>query len=341
MNLSDIEKLKWNDFEISEVFDEVRSSKSQIDKIKLKNKIGVVPYITRTDRNNGIDSFIGEQPDFEKDPANSITIGLDTQTVFYQATSFYTGQNIQVIRDAKLTQNIALFLIPILKKQLEKFSWGSNGATLTRLRRTKMALPINEKGDIFWEFMDGFINSLTESIKESFPVTETNNIYDYRKLEEVEWSGFKIGELFHLHSGKSKGLNHYKEGGIIPYVGATNRNNGVLTFVYEKENTISKGKSIAFIRNGEGSMGYSIYKEEDFIATSDVSVGYNKYLNRYTGTFITTIADKVRGKYNFGYKRSAARLKSEILQLPIKEDGNPDWAFMEQYMIRIENELMK
>ena len=36
-------------------------------------------------------------------------------------------------------------------------------------------------------------------------------------------------------------------------------------------------------------MGYSVYKVEDFIATSDMTLGYNKHLNRYTGTFITTL----------------------------------------------------
>ena len=41
-------------------------------------------------------------------------------------------------------------------------------------------------------------------------------------------------------------------------------------------------------------MGYSIYKKEDFIATSDITFGYNENLNPYVGMFITTVADKVR-----------------------------------------------
>ena len=99
----------------------------------------------------------------------------------------------------------------------------------------------------------------------------------------------------------------------ISYLGATNSNNGVLCFVESSESMIHKGNCIAFIRIGEGSMGYSVYKGEDFIATSDISVGYNEHLIKYNGTFITTIADRVRGKYNFGYKRSANRLAKEIL----------------------------
>ena len=68
-----------------------------------------------------------------------------------------------------------------------------------------------------------------------------------------------------------------------------------------------------------------------------MTFGYNNHLNRYTGTFITTIADRVRGKYNFGYKRSANRLSKEIITLPVDNDGSPDWEYMEDYMRNIES----
>lgn len=54
--------------------------------------------------------------------------------------------------------------------------------------------------------------------------------------------------------------------------------------------------------------------------------------------FITTIADRIRGKYNFGYKRSATRLAKEVLSLPATPAGQPDWDFMEQYMRNIESQ---
>jgi len=79
-------------------------------------------------------------------------------------------------------------------------------------------------------------------------------------------------------------------------------------------------------------MGYAVYKAEDFIATSDMTLGYNPHLNRYTGTFITTVADRIRGKYNFGYKSNAARLAKEILTLPVGDDNEIDWDYMENYM---------
>lgn len=161
-------------------------------------------------------------------------------------------------------------------------------------------------------------------------------------LNEKIWQAFFIGDLFRLETGKAKGLNHLEqdENGI-PYLGATNRNNAVLTFVRPVENLIQRGNCIAFIRNGEGSVGYSVYKSEDFIATSDITCGYADFLNRYVGMFITTVADKVRGKYNFNYKRSETRLRREKIQLPVNDSGEPDFEFMEAYMRNVEEKILR
>jgi type I restriction-modification system DNA methylase subunit len=164
------------------------------------------------------------------------------------------------------------------------------------------------------------------------------------ELNNVQWGEFEIGKLFTLYAGKSKGLNHLKKNNSgVSYLGATNSNNGVLALVEMEgnEEIIQKGNCIAFIRNGEGSMGFSVYKAEDFIATSDISVGYSEFLNREIGLFITTIADRIRGKYNFGYKRSDTRLKKEKLQLPICKNGQPNYAYMEQYIRQKEQEKIE
>jgi hypothetical protein len=76
------------------------------------------------------------------------------------------------------------------------------------------------------------------------------------QLEDKKWKSFFVGDLFELVSGKGKGANHLKttkEG--ISYLGATNRNNSVVCFVEEVPRLVQKGNCIAFIRNGEGSMG--------------------------------------------------------------------------------------
>ncbi len=340
--------IKWKSFPLTDdegVFN-ITSTNSGIDSINLKLEgTAKYPYITRTGNNNGIQFFIPKQ-NKPLNPGNTISLGLDTQTVFYQPFDYYTGQNIQVLSNVNLDKYSAVFLIPLIKKQLENLNWGGNGATLGRLAVKQIMLPINDNGEIHWEYMRTHMKSKYLKSKNLFRYKLNNDITDYRNLNDIRMKEFAIEEVFPIIiSGKSKGLNHLKKGGNMPYLSATNRNNGVSEFIVidspEVEKMVQKGKCIAFIRNGVGSIGYSIYKEEDFIATSDISVGYNKNLNKYTGTFITTIADKVRNKYSFGYKRSPARLKKERLLLPVNENDEIDWIFMEQYMKRIENSIIE
>ena len=88
-----------------------------------------------------------------------ITVGLDTQTAFYQENSFYTGQNIQVLRNDKLNAVNAKFLVPLIKNTLSIFSWGGNGATLTRLRRSKIMLPVDENHQPDFSYMESYMKN--------------------------------------------------------------------------------------------------------------------------------------------------------------------------------------
>ncbi|MEE0363170.1 MAG: restriction endonuclease subunit S [Prevotella sp.] len=154
----------WKEYVFGDEFS-ILSTASGIDKNKLEAGNGKTPYITRSDLNNGIDSFILEQKTrYKKDEGNVITIGLDTQTVFYQPTPFYTGQNIQIIRHPKLNRYNAMFLIVAIKKLVEKFSWGSYGATLTRLRKSRIYLPATETGEIDFTFMSSFMKEVEQDI---------------------------------------------------------------------------------------------------------------------------------------------------------------------------------
>ena len=162
-----LEGKKWKAFFLTDVFN-LDATKSSIDKCKLNGTIGDVPYITRTDTNNGWDSLIGSQSNYEVDDANVITIGLDTQSVFYQPIPFYTGQNIQVLSSVKLNKHVASFIIPLLKIQMKKFNWGGNGATLGRLKRLKIMLPVDENEEPDYAFMSAYMKRLEYDIQRRY-----------------------------------------------------------------------------------------------------------------------------------------------------------------------------
>jgi len=151
------------------------------------------------------------------------------------------------------------------------------------------------------------------------------------RFNNINWGIFEIGKIFNIENCKCSKVSSLKDGSI-PYVGATNKNNGVVRFVEYDPDLITEGNCIAFICDGEGSLGFSVYKSEKFIGSTTVKVGRNKFLNKYNGLFISNISDRAREYYNYGYKRNTKNLKKEKIVLPVTRSNEPDWRFMEDFI---------
>ncbi len=339
----DLTNIQWKEFPLKNIFELCLSLGDNQAKLLPEGKM---PLVSAGTSNNAICKFIkhgdGKSQLF---PPNVITVDMFGK-VFYQPTQFYAvshGRINILIPKIRFNKFIGIFIAQILENRFRnKFSY-SIMCNQNRLLKEKIMLPVNSKGEPDYKFMEEYIKEREVKLKNQY--RELINLR-VKKLQtkintNKKWGEFKVKDIFPIMvAGKSKGLNHLEQvlNGGISYLGATNRNNGVLCFVEKNgnEKLVQKGNCIAFIRNGEGSMGYSVYKAEDFISTSDITLGYNNKINRYSGMFITTIADRVRGKYSFNYKRSDTRLKEEILSLPINPKGKPDYKFMENYMKHLE-----
>lgn len=160
--LSAKEWLKFSAFGENSFF-EITTTSSSIDAIRLKSGSDEkIPYITRTDTKNGMARFVdASNMQNGYDESNCITIGLDTQTAFWQKHDFVTGQNIQIIRGDILNDYSAQFLLPIFRSQMKaKFNWGGNGATLGRMLRLELMLPTNESGEPDFEYMEQYAKNM-------------------------------------------------------------------------------------------------------------------------------------------------------------------------------------
>jgi len=149
-----------------------------------------------------------------------------------------------------------------------------------------------------------------------------------------KWKFFKLGGkggLFELENCKCGNAGELAEGDDVFYIGAKKDENGVMKKVAYDKDLITKGNCIVFICDGQGSVGYSNYMNEDFIGSTTLSVGYNKNLNKYTGLFLVSVLDLERPKYSYGRKYRKF-LPSTSIKLPVDKNGNPDWAYMESYI---------
>ena len=338
LKLTDVE---WGEFKIGNLFDI-----SNVKGRPAENyNSGNTPYISSSGTNNAVISFVEANKNIITN-SGVITVDPIKGICFYHDYDFvgrgFSGASVNILINKNLNKFSGQFICTAIQNtSMSKASYGYlfNG---NRLRNGKILLPINSQGQPNWQFMEDYIKQeqkqQAQKIIDYYEHKLVELAADVIGLDKVEWKTFKLGDIFDLVTKSSKGLNHLEKNTSdgISYVGATNRNNGVLDFVKRKENLIYSGNAIAFIRNGEGSMGYSVYKKEDFIASQDITVGYNQYLNEYNAKYITTIADQVRGKYNFGYKRNQERLKRETLVLPSDEKGNPNFQYMSDFVKKLE-----
>ncbi|STZ05652.1 Restriction enzyme BgcI subunit beta [Moraxella ovis] len=342
MNKLKLTDREWKGFAIEKFFN-IYTGK---DLILSKIEQGHIPIVSHSEINNGIQAFSKKMQNYIMFNSNTTISLADRGTFksFVQPSNFYIGTRVKALEiKIKISKNTLKFITTCIDRQSILFSYGRNACQ--RLNKLNILLPTDNSGNPDWQFMEDYIKQIEQKQK-----SDLINYYSNKLLEiisdtnhqDVQWGCFEIGKIFNFINKPSKGLTHLplSERGTN-YIGATNRNNGVLEYVENNEKLTYDGNAIVFIRNGEGAMGYSVYKKEKFIATQDVSVGYNANLTEYSGLFITTIADKIRGKYNFGYKRNQSRLNKEILRLPIDKNGNPNWQFMEDFIKNIEKDKIK
>lgn len=323
---------EWKAFELTEIF-EINSTSSGIDKNKLDNLNGNIPYITRTDKNNGVEKFIGIQTNkkWNRDSGNVITVGLDTQTVFYQPCSFYTGQNIQVLTNKNLNYYNAMFLIPLLKILMQKFSWGGNGATLTRLKKSKIMIPVNSEGNPDFNFMENYMKEKENKMVNKYvKYLETlDKLGGVTTSSKISWKSFKVSEVFELiiRGKRLKKGDHID--GNIPYVSSTMLNNGVDGFIGNED--ARRFKDCLTIANS-GSVGYSFYHPYEFIGSDHITALKGKENNKYTYLFMSSLLKRLSEKYSFNREINDYRINKEMMLLPVNEKEEIAYDYMEHYV---------
>lgn len=327
LNLNDRE---WKAFFICDIFS-LESTSSGIDGNKLSKEQGNIPYLTRTDLNNGYKSFVGQQAEkYKIDSGNCITIGLDTQTAFYQPHSFYTGQNIQVLKNEKLNKYNAKFFIPLLHNAMVSLNWGGNGATLGRLKKKKIVVPITDDGQPDYAFMEQYVREIENKLKKDYIDFINAELYiPPIPLVEKKWKEFFISDICYISSGRDI-YDSEREEGEVPYITSTASNNGIKYYVSNTNETLEEN---AISVNRNGSVGYSFYHKYKALYSNDCrKLKLKQCRNEFVALFITNQITQQKDKYNYGYKMGTGRLKKQMIMLPITNDGSPDYNYMEQYI---------
>lgn len=322
-------KGEWKEFSLDDkTYFDLKSSKSVLNsKDIIYDEECMYPYVTRSNEKNGIQSFIPKQQvDIVK--GNVIIIGLDTQTVFYQRSSFYTGQNVQILESQYMDELVGLFLVVAITKQLKSLNWGGNGATLSRLKKKSILLPSLDDDTPDWDYMREFMQHKIVVKRKNIQVNQEVIINNHMGLLECNWGEFKIGDLFDVEKGEYMPQKNMILDGNTPFISAKKEKNGIRNFVGNKP--LFKGNKITI----EKVNLKSHYQPADFYCSHDVSVLKSEKLNEEVGLFISTMINRQSSKYSYGKQAQLEVVKREKVLLPITKDNQPDYEYMETFIKR-------
>lgn len=161
------------------------------------------------------------------------------------------------------------------------------------------------------------------------PISTRNNLRKY-KLNIQTWKNYSLDYLFDFIKGKRLTKADMAPGNVN-FLGAISENNGIR----EKIDTETTWKPNCITVNYNGSVGEAFYQKEPFWASDDVNVLYAKdfwVLNKYIAMFIITVIKANKYRFGYGRKWTLEKMKNTIIKLPSKNDGTPDFEYMERYI---------
>ena len=159
----DIEEIQVTaDFPLGQVFPTVTRG---IQISKRNRKPGTIPYISASLLNHGEADFVSvDEKYIYKDCLTVPFIGGKNCT-FYHDGEFVPSSDVAVLQNENFDKHIYVFLIGILNVIMQKYSFGYK-ASLERLQKQTIPLPITPDGKPDWEFMSDYIKTQSQIVFE-------------------------------------------------------------------------------------------------------------------------------------------------------------------------------
>lgn len=161
-----------------------------------------------------------------------------------------------------------------------------------------------------------------------------------KKIDTDTWKEISIPSLFELSNTKSiVQKDIVLDSGDVPYVTASAENNGVLTYISCPPEWMDKGNCIMI---GGKALTFT-YQENDFCSNDSHNIAlYVKNSEHATNLcylfLIAALRVSLYQKYSWGDSISMKRIVEDKVYLPIDSQGQPDWEYMDSFMLDVMNE---
>ncbi|NLA25226.1 MAG: hypothetical protein GX879_09705 [Bacteroidales bacterium] len=324
----DLNNQKWSEYKIGSIF-KVSRGRRLIEKDRIP---GTIQYYSASATNNGLTDFISN-PLFIEINCIIVTTFLDA---YYVNGEFTASDEITMLKNNYLNKYNAKFIVRSIIANKDKFAFGYKAFT-ERIKRQTILLPTNSQGEPDYVFMEAYMRAKEKEILNRYKI-QLEEIKELTPLEEKKWKEFFIDDVLEIISGIDIYQSERVEGDI-PYISATSVNNGIGHFISNKNKTI---ESNCLSVNRNGSVGYSFFHPYKALFSNDCRKLRLKHTNsKHVGIFLSMLITHQKDKYGYGYKMGTARLKKQKILLPVNENQEPDYEYMENYMRFLENKKLE
>ena len=323
----------WKVFHLSDIFINYHGKRLT----KEYRKAGKTPLLTASESNQGVSDYIADSLNMTKHK-NFISIDMFGHA-FYHNYGCYGDDNIYFFKNDKISKCAKLFIVSCINKNSSKYSYG-NQFRQDNADKDKILLPVNFKGEPDYKFMEEYIKEREEKLKNQYKKYISGLVGKLHKevCIDKEWQDFYISKIFDIKAGKRLTKANMQKG-IIPFIGATDSNNGITNFV-SNENS-STDKEVLGV-NYNGSVVETFYHPYKCTFSDDVKRFSTKEVkdNKYIYLFLKNAILKQKCKYMYGYKFNENRMVKQKIMLPVNSKGEPDYKYMEDYMKYLEQKKL-
>lgn len=334
-----IDEKDWDAFTVESLFDEIKATKGQTTGQLINGDD--VPYIAAAKTNNGFAYMCNakEHPEWvsNENTIVFVQLGDGAAGLAHYIPMDFIGMNGKTSSgyNAKLSENSGVFIARCLSSNKAIFSHGHSW-TGRRLLSTKTMLPINDDGEPDYDYMSKYTLQKRESLLIKYQAYASKRVVDLGenseipKIDQKNWDAFLISDIFNISPGKRL-VAAKSTPGKRPFIGALDNSNGVARFVSDTNASLDKNV-LGVNYNGNG-MVIGFYHPYECIFSDDVKRFHLKHYedNEFVLLFMKVAILQQKSKFGYLHKFNADRMENTRIMLPVTDDGEPDYKYMEQY----------
>lgn len=196
-------------------------------------------------------------------------------------------------------------------------------------------LPSTTDGAPDWTYMESYMANLETKVAKSLTLLQAAKDAEKKKVDTREWGEFRVGELFDAFLSKDDIQPKAIVEGNTPLVSSGKENNGIIAFIDNKNARLWEANTLTV-----DMFGKVFYQEQPYYAVSHGRVNIlmpRMPMTKHCMQFIGCAIERVTtDKYAFSEMCTGTKLLKDVILLPKDKTGQPDWAYMEEYMRKVE-----